>query len=99
MEKITKKKLQQLVDSLNKKYCANSKNYLIIDEAYGGYQIMLTGKKDKRTKNKFIKNSLESGREFITYGHHPINTTYQYLLQQDGKGAVLNTIKYHNRKR
>ena len=96
----TKKDLQREVDRLNKKYCEKTKNELRIDEAYGGYAIQLTGKKDKRTLGnkypksvKYLKGSLNSAAANVTHGHVSASKTLEYLHRQDSNGNVKRIIK------
>lgn len=55
----TKKDLQYEIGRLNNKYCLGGKNKLRLSEAYGGYQVQLTGKRKKT--GGWYKNSLGSG--------------------------------------
>ncbi len=96
--KNSKLKLQKEVDSLNRKYCKNTKNELQIHETENGFQVILSGKKDKRSKTKLLKGSLGSKAVFVTYGHHPSQTTIQYLKEQDKRGSVLGIIKSYERR-
>ena len=96
--KNSKVKLQKEVDSLNRKYCKNTKNELHIHDNDGAFQIVLSGKKDGRSKTKFLKGSLGMKNVFVTYGHHPSQTTIQYLREQDKRGAVKNIIKSYERR-
>ncbi len=79
-------KFQKEVDSLNRKYCKNTKNELQIHETENGFQVILSGKKDKRNKTKLLKGSLGSKAFFVTYWHHSSQTTIQYLKEQDKRG-------------
>lgn len=45
-----KNDLQHEIDRLNNKYCKSGKNKLKLSQAYGGYQVVLTGK----TKNQLV---------------------------------------------
>lgn len=55
----TKKDLQKQVDYLNERYFKNSVDKLVVDQAYGGYQVNLTGKrnKDGSWKRRYVKNN------------------------------------------
>lgn len=96
--KNSKSKLQKEVDSLNRKYCKNTKNELQIHETENGFQVVLSGKKDRRSKTKLLKGSLGTQAVFVTYGHHPAQTTSQYLKEQDKRGAVSNIVKSYERR-
>ncbi len=96
--KNSKLKLQKEVDSLNRKYCKNTKNELQIHETENGFQVVLSGKKDRRSKTKLLKGSLGTQAVFVTYGHHPSQTTIQYLKEQDKRGSVLGIIKSYERR-
>ncbi len=63
----TKKDLQKQVDYLNERYFKNSVDKLVIDQAYGGYQVGLTGKRNK--DGSWKKHSTRSGRISVTYGY------------------------------
>lgn len=41
----TKKDLEREVERFNEKYCKSGPNKFAISQAYGGYQVVLTGKK------------------------------------------------------
>ena len=70
----------------------NSRLKLQIHETENRFQVILFGKKDKRSKTKLLKGSLGSKAVFVTYGHHPSQTTTQYLKEQDKKGSVLSLV-------
>lgn len=59
----TKKDLQNYIDSLNRKYCKHTKNHLEINSAYGGYQVVLTGKPLKRKWYQLMPS--DDGKRFI----------------------------------
>lgn len=63
----TKKDLQKQVDYLNERYFKNSVDKLVVDQAYGGYQVNLTGKRNK--DGSWKKHSTGSGRKCVTYGY------------------------------
>ncbi len=93
---ITRKDLQAEVDILNKKYCAKSGNELRIQQAYGGYQVQLTGKRRKDGKGF---RGIGSGCTEITYGYRSAKETLFDLWKNDAKGWVKTTVKYHDKKR
>ena len=89
-----------LVGALNKKYCKNTKNELRVSQAYGGYEVQLTGKKDKRFKKgaNYLKNSLGSAIAQITYGHTSASETTNKLREYDSKGYVKDDINRFERR-
>ena len=98
---VTKKDLFSRVNALNRKYCKNTKNVLRVSQAYGGYEVQLTGKKDKRYKNKnrWLKGSLGSGVACITYGHDTARNTLNKLNEYDSKGYVRSSIRHYQKRR
>ena len=78
----------------NKKYCKNTNNELKVDCAYGGYQVVLTG---KRKKNGGFKGPLGSGTVEITYGHQSARDTLADLWKYDSKGDIKNKVKSYNK--
>lgn len=92
----TKKDLFKEIDRLNKKYCKGGKNRLVVSQAYGGYQVCLTGKKKK--SGGYYKGSLNSGCASITNGHDTATNTLNSLYKSDSRGWLSSDIKYYNRK-
>ena len=66
-------------------------------QAYGGYQVQLTGKRKKT--GGWYKNSLGSGCASITTGYESATKTLDALYKADSKGWVRSTVKHHNRNR
>lgn len=97
----TKKDLQNYVNELNERYCKKTKNYLTIDQAYGGYEIELTGKTYKRgSKTYYKKGSLGSGATCIGNQYHDTATkTLEGLYKADARGWILNAIKYYEKRK
>jgi len=95
----TKKDLQAEVRRLNAKYCKNTKNKLDISQAYGGYQVVLTGKKHKNNPRKWRKGSLGSAQSNVTYGHDTATKTLNSLYQADSKGWLRSSIKHFEKYR
>ncbi len=97
----TKKDLQNEVNRLNAKYCKNTKNHLVIHEAYGGYAVELTGKTYKRgNKIYYRKGSLGSGCSDIGNSYHDTATnTLSGLYKADARGWIKNSIRYHEKNR
>lgn len=97
----TKTDLFERVKALNRKYCRNGKNRLRVSQAYGGYEVQLTGKTDKRCKKKmkWLKGSLGSGSVNVTFGHDTATKTLNKLNEFDSKGYVKSKISYYSQKR
>jgi hypothetical protein len=97
----TKKDLQNYVDELNGRYCQNTKNYLIISQAYGGYCVVLTGKTYYRgSKKHYKKGSMGSAAAYIGNPYHDTATnTLEGLYKADSRGNILYTIKCYERRK
>ena len=95
----TKKDLYLEVKRLNDKYCKKTKNKIGISEAYGGYQVVLTGKKKKNSYSKYLKNSLGSGCASITYGYGSARSVLSDLYKSDSKGWLKSSIKHHEKRK
>ncbi len=95
----TKKDLQREVDRLNEKYCKNTKNHLVVSEAYGGYAVELEGKYYKRGNKFFKRKGAMSGAASIGNDYHDTATkTLASLLKADSKGWVKNSIRHYEKK-
>ena len=92
----TKKDLQEHVKHLNEKYCKNTKNKLVISQAYGGYSVVLTGKTYKRGKKTFYrKHSLGSAVVGVGNDWHDTATnTLNGLYKAESRGWLQSQIKY-----
>ena len=100
MSKVTKKDLQAHVDSLNLKYCKNTKNKFRLSQAYGGYQIVLTGKTYKRgSKLHWKKDSIGSGCADITYGHDTARNTLNEAYRLEAKGWLQSSLKHYEKNK
>ncbi len=88
--------LKDEVSRLNRKYCKNTKNYLDIDRAYGGYQIVLTGKRCKN-KPKWRKNSLGSGCASVTTGYPSATKALSDLYRADSRGWLRSSIRHYEK--
>lgn len=93
----TKNDLIDEVERLNKKYCKTGKNQLVINQAYGGYEVMLTGKKSKTGRP--LKNSLGTGCASITDGHDTASKTLENLFKSESRGWLESLIKFYNKRR
>ena len=97
----TKKDLERYVKELNNKYCKNTKNHLVINQAYGGYEVNLTGKTYKKgNKICYRKGSLGSGCSTIGNQYHDSATkTLEGLYKADSRGWVLGQVRHYERNR
>lgn len=95
----TKKDLQNEIKRLNVKYCKNTKNKIDIDQAYGGYQVVLTGKKFKNNTKKYYKNSLGSGCASLTYGYGTATNALNDLYKSESKGWLKSSIRHYEKRR
>ena len=93
----TKKELREEIDRLNKKYCKNTKNKLVLGSAYGGYQVQLTGKRYKNNPRKW--RGIGSGVSSMTYGFQSAKNTLNNLYEIDSKGYLRSRIKDYERPR
>ena len=69
----------------------------MLDQAYGGYQVQLTGKRKK--SGGYYKNSLGNGRASITTGYGSATKTLDALYKADSKGWLRSSVKHYNRIR
>lgn len=96
----TKKDLQKTVDYFNNKYCKNSKNHLVISQAYGGYFVYLTGKRNKRT-GKPLKNSVGTATDAV--GPHKYHDTaskiIESLYEADSRGWIKNQVRFYDKRK
>lgn len=90
----TKRDLLREIDWFNKKYCKGRPNKFALSEAYGGYQVVLTGK--KRKDGHYYKGSLGSGAASITNGYDSPSNTLNDLYRKDSKGWILMDVKAHD---
>ena len=93
----TKKELREEIDRLNKKYCRNTKNKLVLGSAYGGYQVQLTGKRYKNNPHKW--RGIGSGVSSMTYGFQSAKNTLSDLHEIDSKGYLQSRIKHYEKPR
>ena len=82
----SKKDLYSEVDRLNKKYCSTTKNKLVVDKAYGGYQVCLTGKRYKNNPHKW--RGIGSGCSGITH-----------LYRAESKGELRSKVRFYEKPR
>lgn len=93
----TKRDLEAEVERLNKKYCKSGKNEFAINQAYGGYEVVLTGK--KRKNGEPVKGSLGTGVVSITDGHDTATKTIDAIFKSESRNWLQSQVKYYkNRK-
>ncbi len=93
----SKKDLYSEVDRLNKKYCSTTKNKLVVDKAYGGYQVCLTGKRYKNNPHKW--RGIGSGCSGITHYHDTANNTLNALYRAESKGELRSKVRFYEKPR
>lgn len=94
---MTKKELEKEVDYYNKKYCSRGSVQLDILSAYGGHQVVIRSKRDK--KNKPINKTLDTGTRDITYGFDKASAVANDLMRCDSKGWLKDVIKSMEKRR
>lgn len=96
----TKKELYALVEHLNNKYCKNTKNHLVVSQAYGGYSVELTGKYYKRGSNYHrVKNSISGAASIGNPYHDTATNTITSLLKADSRGYIKSAIRHYENKK
>ena len=93
--RITKKDLVSYVKFLNEDLCANTKNHFVVTQAYGGYGVSLTGKKNKNGSRK--KGSLGTAHHQVSNGHLSSRKTIQDLSKFYSNGYLKDTVKRYDR--
>ena len=94
--RITKKDLVSYVKFLNEDLCANTKNHFVVTQAYGGYGVSLTGKKNKNGSRK--KGSLGTAQHQVSNGHDSSRKTIEHLSKYYSKGYLRETVKAYERR-
>ena len=91
----TKQDLQKEVNRLNRKYCKNTKNHLVIDKNGFGYSVNLTGKQDKRYKRfRTRKGSLGTAQVRVSgYYSGTKSEVKQRLLKNERDGSLRRIIR------
>lgn len=93
----TKKDLEKEVSRLNRKYAKNSPNELVVHQAYGGYEVNLQGKQDKRYKGFKLRRGAMSGAAGIGNQYHDNATkTLAGLKTAESRGWVRSAFKTHS---
>lgn len=93
---VTLSDLNNEVKRLNKKYCRNTKNHLVIDKNGYGYSVNLTGKPDRRYKDgrHLRKGSLGSGQVRVSgYYSGTKSEVKSRLLENERDGTLKRIIK------
>lgn len=94
----TKRDLQYEVNRLNNKYCRNTKNYLTISQAYGGYSVELVGKRNKRT-GKLLKGAMHGSGSIGNAYHDTATNTLNGLYKAESRGWIRSSIRSYEPKR
>lgn len=90
--------LENYVSYLNNKYCKHTKNKLEINRAYGGYSVVLTGKRNKRT-GRWLKGSMGSGASCVGNQYHDTATnTINGLLNADSRGYIKSQVRFYENR-
>lgn len=93
----TKQDLQREVNLMNKKYFKSSKNHLVINGAYGGWMVGITGREGKRGKRlKWSSTGLDpvSGQDY----HDTASKTLASLRKADMNGSLKRQARKHNKR-
>lgn len=94
----TKKDLQFYVKVLNNKYFKNSKNQLVINEAYDGYMVGITGKYKKNNKKMRLKWT-SSGLKPVGNDYHDTATkTIRALENYEDKGYLKKAAAFADKE-
>ena len=95
MARTTKADLQREVTRLNRKYCKNKKNHLVIDKNGFGYSVNLTGKPDKRYKRfRTRKGSLGTAQVRVSgYYSGTSGEVKKRLLANEKDGTLRRIIR------
>ncbi len=95
----TKRDLQNAVDFYNERYCKKSKNMLVISQAYGGYSVVLTGKRNRKTHRPLV-GSLGTAVANVGNAYHDTATnTLNRLYKEDSRGYLKSSIEFYDRRR
>lgn len=95
----TKKDLQNAVDFYNERYCKKTKNMLAISQAYGGYAVVLTGKRNRKTGRPLV-GSIGTGHANVGNSYHDTATnTLNGLYKADSRGYLKSSIEFYDKGR
>ncbi|MCQ2801401.1 MAG: hypothetical protein MJ222_01935 [Bacilli bacterium] len=90
----TKKDLEKEVSRLNEKYFKHDKEHLVINGAYGGWMVGITGKYNKKRK-KYPKWT-SSGLDCVGNGYHDTaKKTIDGLRKAENDGSLKRKAKRH----
>ena len=89
---VTLSDLNQEVDRLNKKYCKNTKNHLVIGKNGYGYSVNLTGKTYMRGKKRFLKKGA-SGEVRLTGLGKTKRETLERIRSEEQSGNLKRIIR------
>lgn len=93
-QSVTLSDLNQEVDRLNKKYCKNTKNHLVIGKNGYGYSVNLTGKTYKRgKKHLWKKGSIGSGEVRLTGLGKTKKETLERIRSEEQSGHLKHVIR------
>ena len=96
---VTLSDLNSEVDRLNKKYCKNTKNHIVVDKNGYGYSMNLTGKTYKRGKKRFWKKgSIGSGQVRLTGLGKTKRETLERIRFEEETGNLKRIIRKRERK-
>lgn len=90
--------LNREVNRLNKKYCKNTRNHLVVGKNGNGYSVNLTGKPDKRYKGSWhrLKGSMGTSEARVSgYYSGTKSEVKTRLLQNEKDGTLKRIIKNH----
>jgi hypothetical protein len=97
-QKTTLSDLNKEVDRLNKKYCKNTKNHLVVGKNGYGYSVNLTGKTYKRgKKTHWRKGSIGSGEVRMTGLGKTKSETIDRIRQEERSGNLKRVIRKRER--
>lgn len=86
--------VEDVVANLNNSYMKKSKNEFKVSRAYGGCQIVLTGK-SKKVRGKWVYSGIGSGQSSITYGYVSSQETLaQLAVLMSNKDEFKRRIQY-----
>lgn len=90
--------VEQAVKNLNDSYMKTKKNEFVVDRAYGGCKICITGK-SKKVRGKWVWTGIGSGQATITSGYVSAKDTLaQLALILSNKNNFKKLIdRYENR--
>lgn len=92
------KALRESVDNLNDQFTKKSKHEFILDGAYGGWKVALTGK-SKKVRGRWVWYGMGSGQTDITSGYcAPKEVLAQLGVLLSAKDYVKNIVKRYDQR-